>query len=427
MKRLIFALLILLASVGIAQAQFTGQTTGYYGTAQYWVGGLSWNESTDAYTRTDSLTGLTKAISPGNNLLPIHAQMKRVVLSDAGVVQYYLCATDSALKADCSTPANIDGIDGQVMVEIPAFYYLYSYAGTTHTWKISQYPFWGYAIHPAFTKDGVDVRYRYIGAYEGVLYDVSGSAYTNGTSSQVKDFINDKLASVSGYKAVTNGTRAQFRTIAANRGTGWRQLDYDLHSAVQLLYLVEYASFYSQSVIGAGISNVTDWAAYNNYYPIASSGNSNAIGNATGNTAGSTSSLTESTKYMSYRGIEQWFGHLWKFVDGMNINSGRPYATNVRANFADDTTTNYTDLGANMGTTSGDQNTLIQVGRGFLPASVGASSSTKITDYYWYATGWRVLVVGGNSVNGVPVGGFCVSANIDSAYLASNIGGRLCF
>ena len=427
MKRLIFALLILLASVGVAEAQFTGQTTGYYGSAQYWVGGLSWNESTDAYTRTDSLTGLTKAVSPGNSLLPIHAQMKRVVMNDAGVVQYYLCATDSTLKADCSTPAVITGADGQVMVEIPAFYYLYSYAGTTHTWKISQYPLVGYAIHPAFTKDGVDVRYRYVGAYEGVLYDVSGSAYTNGTSSQDKDFINDKLSSVSGKLAVTSGTRTSFRTIAANRGTGWRQLDYDLNSAVQLLYLVEYASFYSQNTIGAGISNVTDWPAYNSYYPIASSGNSNVIGNATGNTAGSTSALTESTKYMSYRGIEQWYGHLWKFVDGLNVNSGRPYATNVRANFSDDTTINYTDLGANMGTTSGDQNTLIQVGRGFLPASVGASSSTKITDYYWYASGWRVLLVGGYSTDGVLVGGFCVTAFNASTTLYSNIGGRLCF
>ena len=429
MKRILLIALIVLASVGIAEAQFTGKTTGYYGTSQYWVGGLSWNELTDAYTRTDSLAGLTKAVSPGNALLPIHAQMKRVVLSDAGVVQYYLCATDSTLKADCSTPAVITGADGQVMVEIPAFYYLYSYSSPTHTWKLSQYPLVGYSIHPAFTKDGVDVRYRYVGAYEGILQDVSASnVYTDGNvTGQVKDFINDKLGSVSGKYPVVNGTRAGFRTIAANRGTGWRQLDFDLHSAIQLLYLVEYASFYTQNTIGAGITNVTDWVAYNNSYPLARSGNSNVIGNATGNTAGSTSALTESTKYMSYRGIEQWFGHLWKFVDGININAGRPYATNVRANFADDTTINYTDLGATIGTVSGDQNSLIQIGRGFLPASVGASSSTKITDYYWYAAGWRVLVVGGSSGSGVPAGGFCVDADSASATLYSTFGGRLCF
>lgn len=421
MRKLIFLLILLMIAMPCHAIKVSNEI------ADSPILGLTWNESTDAYTRTDSLSGLTLAASPGNSYLPIHAQMRRCILSDAGVVQYYLCSTDSTLKADCSTPANIDGTDGQVMVEIPAFYYYYNYSGTTHTWKISQYPKTGYDTHPAFTKDGSFVAKRYIGAYEGVLYDVSGSAYTQGTSSQVKDWTNDKLSSVSGFKAVTNGTRAQFRKIASNRGAGWRQLDYDLHSAVQLLYLVEYASFYSQNMIGAGISNVTDWAAYNNYYPIAASGNSNAIGNGTGNTAGATLCATEVSEYMSYRGIENWYGHLWKFVDGININSGRPYATNVQTNFADDTTTNYTDLGANMGTTSGDQHTLIQVGRGFLPASVGASSSTKITDYYWYASGWRVLVVGGGAYNGVLVGGFCVSAASASTGFGTNIGGRVCF
>ena len=395
-----------------------------------WMAGLTWNENTDAYTRTGALAGVAVATKPADSLLPIHNRMRRCVLSDAGVVQYYLCPTDSTKKLDCVTASSLTGTDGQVMVEIPAFYLAYSYAGTSHTWNISSAPMAGYVLHPAFTKDGANVAYRYVGAYEGVLYDVSGSAYTDGSSGQVKDWTpttGDKLSSVSGKLPVTNGTRANFRAIAANRGTGWRQLDYDLHSAIQLLYLVEYASFYSQSVIGAGISNVTDWPTYNNYYPIARSGNSNAIGNATGNTGGSTSCATESTKYMSYRGIENWYGHLWKFVDGLNINSGRPYATNVRSSFADDTTTNYTDLGANMCTSNGDQNTLIQVSRGFLPASVGASSSTKITDYYWYSSGWRVLVVGGGSVSGVQAGGFSVIAAYDSTYLASPIGGRISF
>ena len=430
MKRL-FAVLIILLCTSIANAQFTGQTTGYYGSDLNWFAGVSWDELNDTYLRTDYLYGYPNGSSPGNAAMPIHAGMKRAILNDAGVVQYYLCATNSTLRENCITAADLTGVTGQVMVEIPAFYYLYSYAGTTHTWKISQYPRVGYVIHPAFTKDGVNVAYRYIGAYEGVLWDTSIASYTDGNVvGQVKDFTattGDKLSSVSGKYAVVNGTRANFRTIAANRGTGWRQLDYDLHSAIQLLYLVEYASFYTQSVIGAGITNVTDWSAYNTIYPLARSGNSNGIGNATDNTAGSTSALTESTKYMSYRGIEQWYGHLWKYVDGININAGRPYATNVRANFADDTTINYTDLGATMGTVSGYQNTLIQIGRGFLPASVGGTSSTKITDYYNYAVGWRVLVVGGSSSDGVQAGSFYVDADFASTALHSYIGGRVTY
>jgi hypothetical protein len=395
-----------------------------------WMAGLTWNENTDAYTRTGALAGVAVATKPADSLLPIHNRMRRCVLSDAGVVQYYLCPTDSTKKADCATASNLTGSDGQVMVEIPAFYLAYSYAGTTHTWNISSAPMVGYVLHPAFVKDGVNVPFRYVGAYEGVLWDTSGSAYTDGSSGQVKDWTattGDKLSSVSGKFAVTNGTRANFRAISANRGTGWRQLDYDLHSAIQLLYLIEYASFYSQSVIGAGISNVTDWSAYNSNYPIARSGNSNVIGNATGNTAGSTSCATESTKYMSYRGIENWYGHLWKWVDGININNYVPYVSNVRANFADDTSVNYTSLGVALSDANGWQATLAQISRGFLPLAVGASSTTKITDYYWRSGGWRVLLVGGTSAYGVLAGGFCVIADNVSTDLASALGGRLCF
>jgi len=91
---------------------------------------------------------------------------------------------------------------------------------------------------------------------------------------------------VSGVLPITggssNGTRAHFRTWAENRGGGkaandaasaqWSQLYGDALSALQLLYLTEYASFYSQSVLGYGIAAVGDWAAYNDYNPIAKPG-----------------------------------------------------------------------------------------------------------------------------------------------------------
>ena len=393
------------------------------------VYGLVWDESADTYTRTGMLTGVAVGSKPAESLLPIQSQMRRCVMSDAGVVQYYLCATTATLKENCVDASDLTGADGQVVVEIPAFYEKYSYAGTKHHWSISLMPLNGYSLDAAFIKDNVRVPFRYVGAYEGVLYDVSAGAYTEGNSTQVKDWTattGDKLSSVSGKLAVTNGTRAQFRTIAANRGTGWRQLDYDLHSAIQLLYLIEYASFYSQSMIGAGISNVTDWAAYNNYYPIAKSGNSNAIGNASGNNAGSASCATESTKYMSYRGIEQWYGHIWKFVDGINVNSNVPYVSNTRASFADDTATGYTSLGVTLSNADGWQSTLAQISRGFLPLTVGSSSSTKITDYYWQSTGWRVVLAGG-AYNGAYDGAFSLHAYYGSGDATSIIGGRLSY
>ncbi len=466
--------------------------------------GLTWNESTDAYTRRGTLAPYTVGTAPGNAALPIQSAMRRCVVTDAGAVAYYLSSTDSTLKADGSA-ADLTGAAGQVMVEIPKFYFKYSYLSNVHTWDVSSHQLPGYVVHPAFVKNGVEVAACYIGAYEAALYDASAAVYTgsfnpitshsvtvdvddgtgkgtitagagtpyallqagdsfvvtgtadnNGTyvistvtstiitttgviagadgveattviSPATVDTANDKLASVSGKKAFTNIIRANYRSIAAKRGTGWRQFDFYLCSAIQLLYLVEYASFYSQSMIGAGITNVSDWAAYNNYYPIANTGNSNVIGNATGNTGGAAACATEVSKYLSYRGIENWFGHLWKFIDGFNVNNNIPYVSNTDTQFADDTATNYIDLGVTMHNTDGYPATLEQVSAGFLPASVGASSTTKLTDYYWQNTGWRVALFGACAHDGGYAGGFYWGLFYAAGYAYSCIGTRVCF
>lgn len=460
--------------------------------------GLSWDESADTYTRTGILTGVTKGNSPGNVLLPIHSQMKRCVINNAGVVQYYLDNADSTKKADGSA-SDLTGAAGQVMVEIPAFYYKYSYAGTVHSWEISEISLTGFSLHPAFIKNGANVANRYIGAYEGVLYDTSASIYTDGlylpaqstvftiiantimqaglsnsfTRLQVgdkilvsgttnnngtftvatagdntivvtealttetasatiiqtqKDFTattGDVLASVSGKAPINYGTRPQFRVASVNRGTGWRQQDYDLISAIQLLYLIEYASFYSQSVIGAGL---TDWNAawfgYNNLNPINNTGVSNAKGNTTFNLLNGNGVVGS---YMTYRGIENFYGHIWKWVDGINVNNNIPYVSNTDIQFADNTTTNYTDLGITLINADGWQASLEQTRRGFLPASVGASSSTKITDYYYQNTGWRVAALGGYSYNGALAGAFCLDVYDASSSVDRKIGARLAF
>jgi len=141
--------------------------------------GVTWNESADTYARTGLLAGVAVGSSPGDPALPLQSRMRRCILSDAGVVQYYLQSNDSTKKAD-GTASDLTGADGQVMVEIPAFWLRYSYTGTTHRWDISPYPIAGFTLHPAFMKNGVAVSNRYMSAYEGVLYVTSESKYVNG-------------------------------------------------------------------------------------------------------------------------------------------------------------------------------------------------------------------------------------------------------
>ena len=456
--------------------------------------GVSWDESADTYVRTGALTGVAVGSSPGNTLLPIQAAMRRCVINDSGVVQYYLDPANSTLKVGGGA-AVLTGADGQVMVETPAFYYRYAYSGTTHTWEISQVPLAGFSLHPAFIKNNTFVPYRYEGAYEGVLYDVTAAHYANGlylpstatytlsfadngvaddtitsdiltnaftllavgekivvTNSAVNDgtytiksvtdtvitletgslagttandqcelatekdwtaTTGDVLASISGKAPINQVTIIDFRTLALNRGSGWRQTDYDLMSAIQLLYLIEYASFYSQSMIGKGSTDwiSASWNLYNNANPINNTGLSNSNGNNTENLSNGNGVVGS---YMTYRGIENFYGHMWTYIDGINVNNNVPYVTNTQP-FLHDTTTNYTNLGITLSSSNGWQNTLAQQDRGFLPLTVGASGTTKITDNYTQSTGWRACRLGGGVVAGNYAGIFYIGTSSDAA------------
>ena len=314
------------------------------------------------------------------------------------------------------------GGDGQVMVEIPLFYHRYSYVGTTHTYDISLVPLDGFSVHPAFVKNGVIVQYRYVGAYEGSMYDASTGAMVAPASIVTAHTITsgDKLCSISGEFPKTNETRDEFRIMAAMRGDGWRQAAYDLASAWQLLYLVEYASFQSQAMIGEGRTQLSggDWLA-DSY--IGRCGKSNLDGNATGNVEGNTNAA-----YMSYRGIENIYGNVWKWIDGININGHLVYVCNNDSDFQDDTEEGYTALDVVLPATNNYQQTLFPTGRGFLPATVSAAT-TQIGDYYYQSTGWRVVQLGGNAADGAVAGAFDVAAYADSAVDDVHISGRLVF
>jgi hypothetical protein len=269
--------------------------------------------------------------------------------------------------------------------------------------------------------------------------NLTSEAPTGAVIVAVLNTANDKLCSISGYGVISGtvsaGTRSHFRTWASNRGSGWSMDFSDSWAAQQLLYLTEYASFYSQSVLGDGISNLSsaNWTSYNDLNPISKTGQGNSIGNASGNTAGSSVAATEASKYLKYRGIENPYGHIWKWVDGFNINNNIPYICNNIANFADNTTSNYTrpkdvlGIDITMHNANGYQATLAKNGRAFMPTSVGADGSHKITDYYYQSTGWRVAVAGGSAYNGVSAGFFYLRCANASSDLARNISARLIY
>jgi hypothetical protein len=433
-----------------------------------------------------------------SNLHQPWLDMKRCVMNLNGTVNYYLDPTNSTLKADGSA-ANLDGSDGYVMVEIPKFYLKYDRTGSLNTWKIRTTPWPGYTLHPAFIKDGVEVDYRYMGAYDACmwfsrsitsvadagsgnitvttsaqhpLYDgdvvtISGTTSYNGTYSVVSRASNttftvtaafvatetgtatgyvsgknsdnfsanhqagiDRLASVSGVYPLVGLTRAENRVIAANNGTGWRQQDFWLSSAVQMLYLTEYGNFNSQLTLGAGNTNGGYIGPSTNQTdsPHTISGASNTWGNSSTNGTQPSAGAKPGTAYMSYRGIENFFGNCWNLVDGFNIlTNNQAWVTNNSAHFVDDVSTNMTFLGT-LSNTNGFVVNILPVGGSFLPSNTsGGSSSTFLTDNYFQATGNRVARLGGVAGFGASAGAFFWNLRAVSSGRLRSIGARVCF
>jgi len=411
--------------------------------------GVIWDQNADTYqigTVANSIFTEEAVTS-----WPIQEQMRRVILTDGGTVAYYLCSSDSTLKENCSTAAVLDGTDGQVMVQIPVFHYIQARSGDYRYFFVGESSFQltladssieNSIIHPAFTKAGSQVDYRYIGAYQGTMYDDSASAMVAPGNVHINGYASgDKLCSITGNYPKTSETRAEFRAMAEQRGTGWHHMDAYTYSIVSVLYLTEYASFYSQSEIGNGrtalsggtwIAGETGAGGY-----IGITGTSNGDGNVTNNvSAGGSIASSQSGDYMTYRGIENWWGNVWQFLDGINIhnssaNGSRLYLAGDYTDFADDTDTNYT-LAGSLAQADGYATDVIDF-TGIWPSSTGGSSSTYLTDYYYTHfdndndSGWRVALVGGDAGFGASAGAFCVALNYSSSGSETTIGGRLCF
>lgn len=393
------------------------------------IGSFTWNSSTTTPNAVDYVAGRTVVTE-------IHKGMKRCVVNDDGTINYYLDPTDSTLK-EAGGASDLSGADGMVMVEIPKFWTKRSVSGNLTTWSIADQALDGYTLHPAFTKDGNTVDYRYYGAYDGCYWDATDSTYKSGLNltdiTSSLDLAADKLASVSGVYPLCGNTRAEGRSLAANRGSFWRQVDFTLWSAVQLLYLVEYQTFYSQNVLGNGNTDVS--GAYlpsssnQTDSPHSVAGKSNALGNGSTDTTSGASSATRDTAYMSYRGIENFYGNCFYWVDGINVNvgaTGRVYVTNNRADFADNTSTNMTQITSSASTGNNFISAIDAIDDYFIATAVSGSSTTYLTDY-WYgsASSNRVVYVGGGAASGAEAGVFYVFPFYDSSVSRRNVGSRL--
>ena len=362
-----------------------------------------------------------------------------------------------------------DGSNGQVMVYQPKFYYKVvplklekqSSGLGYHIRKANYYvtatPHAGFKLHPLFyDANGNEAEYVLLSAYEGSLYDVSTGNYINDNTPGSYTYAQgDQLCSVAGKKPISGnlanvGTKANFEEMAQARGTGWHLDTIKSVSANQLLMLIELGQFNTQTAMGLGIvDNVS-----NGTYNCASlTGSTTELGNETGmasatifeNGSGTTINTVNGKVSVSYRGIENPWGNIYKHVNGINLwgdgtmNGGQIY---IAENFSFNEAShggNYQPAGFTYSNTNGYVSAF---GYGsekydwlFLPTAVNennADNTVPVGDRVYCrsnATGTYTFRFGGSWETGDAAGGFSWYgyAASGTANRARILGGRLLY
>lgn len=380
--------------------------------------------------------------------LPIQSKMRRYLLDRDGGVKEYL---DNELSWGGSY------LDYAVMTEIPEHWYKLYFNGTKFRMMLSEVPLPGYKHVDKF----------YISTYEARMYRTDNLLCSAAGASKLSDpnSINfrggdntaewdDTYRSLLGCP-VTNLTRDQFRQAARKRGSGWEMYTYGAHKTLFWLFAVEYATLnsqkpfnaqkdangFAQGGLGPGPTQMTDWANFNNANPLIPCGYTNEFGNGSGEKAyvvKNSSDGTHATLMANrYRGIENPFGHIWKYTDGANIqvttgDDGLSilWTTDDPSNFSDSSYVGYDKKGNICRTDGFAKKMLLGEDGDIVTAEIGGSSSTYWCDYYATNTSanrMQVIQVGGNADSETSAGLAYVSAGDPPSGAYRRVGSRLCF
>ena len=145
--------------------------------------------------------------------------------------------------------------------------------------------------------------------------------------------------------------------------------------------------------------------------------------------SGKLSGISGRTSF-KWRGIEDPFGNLYEWVDGVLINDNKGYICSKPSLFASALTADYKPLSYMNANTNGyvfemgyDEN----YPEAQFPIAVGAGSSTGYADNYYQNTGLRGACFGGRAANGTYAGLFGWGLYYSPSYAGWDLGGRLLF
>ena len=357
-----------------------------------------------------------------------------------------------------------DGSMGQVMVYQPRFYYLVcpveydpidtgiGYHLRKANYYVSEKPRAGFRLHPAFyDASGNEIDYFLTSAYEGSIYDASASAYLL-NDEQVMNTGEDKFSSIAGARPASgssqNLTRPNIEAMAQNRGTNWHGDLIKQVSAEQMLMIIEMGMMNLQTAIAQGVVSLpwTTGSDTTSSYA-AATGSTASLGNGTGRAEKTTTyeggvakeCTVDGKTSVCWRGKENFWGNIWKFVYGINIwgngkmGGGQPYICSDFSFAESKNSGNYEPAGFTVTNANGY---ISAMGYStacdwlFIASECLGNSSLPVGDYTYITVnlnGYRIARLGGGWDGGGYAGGFCWGLGSGVGVRVRGIGGRLVY
>ena len=284
------------------------------------------------------------------------------------------------------------------LVSIPKYWYRWTKTGSKMKLQISNIPRSGFLCSPAHAKRGDNAGERDV-VYVG-RYHCATSTYK----------------SASGIAPQASKTRSAFRSSIHNLGNEYWQYDFAMYWTIMMLYLVEYANWNSQAVIGYGCSDSGS---------VQNSGTTDGMIYHTGTSAANKTTYG----HTQYRHIEDLWGNVFDWCDGVYFAGADVMIINNPSNFSD------TTGGTKVGTRATVSN---EIKSFFVPSSSGlewalypdetvsnSNYDTYVCDHCNYSASGVVLRVGGVYYQDQSRGAFCLSGNDAASYSFQYIGARL--
>lgn len=348
-------------------------------------------KSSPAWARTDDAVGFTATASVG---------------TVAGASDFDNCYPWNGIERVTLPTAYED-----VMVKIPKFWYRRYREGNIEYIKIATKEVNGFTLHPAFNHANVQKDCIYVGAY-----NTMGGA--------------DNSRSISGASGIylTSTSKKNMRTYARAKGAGWGLIDISTLSAIQMLILVEFATNDVQEAIGYGVFGKSDTTDIND------TGMCDDVPNLTGTTVAVSNNNIAADANVIWRGIENLWGNVNEFIDGLDYSAGNYYVCNDPSLYDTSTEASFTQISYSAAYQYWRDEYIATVGFDpnnpyvMLPTTAGGSSSTYYCDVVYTSTSSATYTYGGDATDSKSYAGlFCSKFYISESSQYADTGSRLIY